>query len=393
MMPIFGLGLRIKREVWILSLALLLLEIGWGAITPFVMILLRSLGASFLAVGFVASIYNLILALSFLLGASLGDKLGGKFVFVIGAFCTILASISYAVAFAWLHVALGLMFGRLAWGFRWASSFSIVSEASDDEARATSFGIASTLQYVGGTVGPIVGGLLASYCDLRMPFYLALPLVVISTYIVVLKLGAAYARRSVPVLSVARIRNVFRIGKGIGFLIVSNMIAQFFYEFGNPFYTIFMKESLGSPEYVIGLAASVLPVGSIMGGLPGGILSDKTRRRKPFIVLSSAIATIAVAFTAFSSSPWMVIATFFLFGVSNVISINTVSAYFLDVAGSERTMVYGVYVMAGWLTATLSPPVAGFIAESYGLRTPFLISLGGLALATLILATLFKERR
>lgn len=385
--------MRIRRDVWVISLAFFLLYFGNEVITPFTMLLLRSLGASLQTVGFVASFYNLVLGLSFLLGAGLADKFGGRLVFLLGVLFTVLASISYVMAVSWLYVAVGMMLGRLAWGFRWTSSFSLVSEAADEKSRATSFGVLSTVQYVGSTAGPVIGGVLAYRYDLKAPFYLAVPLLVLSASIALLKVDVGSLRRNMPTLSLQRIRNVLRKARGVGPLITTNMVAQFFFEFGNPFYMILMKESLCCPEYLIGLTASALSVGSIIAGLPLGLVSDRTGRRKPFICVSLAVATVAVAFTAFSVTPWMVVATFFLFGVSNVVGINTVSAYLADMAGSEKNMAYGVYIMAGWLTASLSPPAAGFIAETYGLRMPFLVNLGGLTLATLILVVAFKEER
>lgn len=383
--------LRLERDIWLLSFALCLLFFGSGMVTAFVMILIRTLGASFLMVGYVALLYNGILAFSFFLGASLSEKYGGKIIFVASLLCSVLAIFSFLVAWAWYIVAVGLIFGRLAWGFRWTSSFSIVSESADEAKRATAFGMVSTFQYLGGIIGPVVGGILAFHFGLRFPFFASAPLIVLSAAIVLFKMKVGEVKRGI-VFSFDRIKKTFTLRKGITQLILINMLAMFFNEFGNPFYMIFLKENLKAPEYVIGLTTSALSIGALIAGFPGGVFSDMKRKRRPFIVFAYIVALTAVGITAFSWHPWMIVATFLLFGISNTITMNTVSAYFTDAAGQEKTIVYGVYTSLGWLCAIVSPIIAGFVAENYGLRVPFMINFAGLFVSTALLALFFKEK-
>jgi MFS family permease len=195
------------------------------------------------------------------------------------------------------------------------------------------------------------------------------------------------------VFSFDRIRKAFTFHKGITQLILINMLAMFFNEFGNPFYMIFLKENLKAPEYVLGLAMSALSVGAFIAGFPSGVFSDIKRRRQPFIVFGYIVALIAVGITAFSWHPWMIVVTFLLFGISNTITMNSVSAYFTGTAGQEKMMAYGAYTSLGWLCAIVSPIIAGFVAENYGLRTPFIINFAGLFFSTVLLTLFFREKQ
>lgn len=110
--------LRLEADLWYLVLALSMLTFAGGLITPFVTVLIRDLGASFLAVGVVASGYNLALAVTSFMGGSLCMRFGGKNVFKVSLLFSLFATFSYGTAVTivnWLLVALGLLFGRVAW--------------------------------------------------------------------------------------------------------------------------------------------------------------------------------------------------------------------------------------------------------------------------------------
>jgi len=59
--------LRLERPIWLLAIASGMTLFSGGLVAAFVMILLRRLGASFLTIGYVASLYNVSLALAFFL--------------------------------------------------------------------------------------------------------------------------------------------------------------------------------------------------------------------------------------------------------------------------------------------------------------------------------------
>jgi hypothetical protein len=56
--------LRLERSIWLLAAALAMVLFSGGLVAAFVTVLLWRLGASFLDVGYVASLYDASLALS-----------------------------------------------------------------------------------------------------------------------------------------------------------------------------------------------------------------------------------------------------------------------------------------------------------------------------------------
>jgi DHA1 family multidrug resistance protein-like MFS transporter len=272
------------------------------------------------------------------------------------------------------------------------SSFSVISSYADKEKRATAFALVSTLGYVGAIIGPIAGGVLASLYGLFLPFLLAIPLVLVSVILIMFKLekGEITSTRAVP--SLMEVKKGVTIERGVMVLIFLVILSQFFMEFGNPYYSIFLKSELKAPEYIIGITESMLSVGALVIALPGGYLSDILHKRKPFLILGSLFATTGVGLTAFATNALMVTATYFLFGLSNTLFMTSLQAYFADVAGKYKSIVFGVYQSVAWLAGIPAPLIAGSIAQNYGLRAPFMVNFIGSLTGLLLLSTLFAEK-
>jgi MFS family permease len=89
----------------------------------------------------------------------------------------------------------------------------------------------------------------------------------------------------------------------------------------------------------------------------------------------------------------MVVASFFIFGLSNTLLLISLQAYFADVAGIRKSLVFGVYQAAAWFAGIPAPPIAGFIAETYGLRGVFVVNFVGGLIVSSTLMILFTEKR
>jgi len=318
-----------------------------------------------------------------------------KSVFISSLLFSLFAILSYTTAVGavnWLLIALGLLFSRVAWGLRDTASFSVVAKSAEESRKATAFGLLSTLQYLGAAIGPVLSGVLAYYFGMTFLFFLSIPIISAAIVIILLRMekGEITSKRVFP--SRNEIKNAFATEKSIMVLVLLAFCGQFFSEFGNPYRFIFMQEVLLAPDYLLPLPQTAITISSLLVGIPSGYLSDKARKRKLFIVLGSLIATAGVGFNAFAVSPLMLIVTFFLFGLSNIISWTCLQAYFSDVGGTQGPLIVGAYLASLWIGGIFSPPISGYVAENFGLRTSFLIELLGGVIITCLLAVLFKEK-
>ncbi len=388
--------LKFKKTLWFLSFAAFLPYFASGMIAAFIMVWLRELGASFFDVGFINAVSNLVLASSFLIGGVLSDNYGGKIVFLLGLVLTFLSSLLYGVSawlLIWLPVGLGLIFGRMAIGFRESSSFRIVYGSSEECKRASSFGLLSTFKQFGYIIGPTAGGLIAYIFGLKAPFILA-PLIIIVAIMLFLKLELKENKTNNLSLkfSFKEVKKLLTLKSGVSTLIFISLWEQFFLEIGNPFYMIFLKEEFKAPPYMLGLCFTVMSLGTFIFSLIGGISSDLIKKRKPSIVFGALLMAFSVGLVAFAFNPWMFVTSYFIAGVSTAISNVAIPAYFTDVLKENASTIFGFRFAAMYFAGILAPLISGWIIQAFhSLRLPFIINFIGLIIEIFLLLTIFKE--
>ena len=146
------------------------------------------LDADFAGLQWVVNGYTLTLAAFILLGGSLGDRLGRRRVFTIGAVWFTVASILCGLAPS-VEV---LVVARLLQGFGGAlltpGSLAIIQASFHPDDRARAIGAWSGLGGVTAAIGPFVGGWLVDVASWRWIFLLNLPLGALVVHIAVTRL-------------------------------------------------------------------------------------------------------------------------------------------------------------------------------------------------------------
>lgn len=136
----------------------------------------QDLHTGFTALQWVLNAYTLALASLILLGGSLGDRLGRRRVFLIGAAWFAAASLGCALA----PNAAVLIAARAVQGVGGAlmtpGSLAIISASFVAEDRAIAVGAWSGLSGVSTAIGPLLGGWLVQYYSWRWAFLINLPL-------------------------------------------------------------------------------------------------------------------------------------------------------------------------------------------------------------------------
>jgi MFS family permease len=133
-------------------------------------------------------------------------------------------------------------------------------------------------------------------------------------------------------------------------------------------------------DFAGGLVLSVASLGILLASLPAGLL---TKRVSPRTLTLSAMAVIAIAGLAMGVVPGYaaVIAARFVFGLGFGTLWVAMAAWLADAAGNHGARVLALTTTVVGVSAILAPAYAGWVAQHFGLRAPFV----GLAVITAVL--------
>jgi MFS family permease len=135
-----------------------------------------------------------------------------------------------------------------------------------------------------------------------------------------------------------------------------------------------------------GFVSSLVAWASIPGALFFSGMSDKTRRRKPFIVLLTALAFLSIIGCARFRSYGLMILCLVMYGLTGKLALDPILAAAVadNCPSRSRGIIFSTYNFVGMSSSILAPYIAGILSESTGsLASAFSLS-GGLLLVGLI---------
>jgi multidrug resistance protein len=160
-------------QVWMLALSLSILQIGFGIVTPIFPFYIVELGVGATELGVLAASFALT---RILLAGPLGglsDRVGRKRVLLAALAGFAVSNLIYAYASTIIVMIIArALEGGISAGFYPAAN-AFVSDMTTPENRGTAMGYLSMGNMVGFVVGPALGGVLAEFLGIRLPFVIA----------------------------------------------------------------------------------------------------------------------------------------------------------------------------------------------------------------------------
>jgi len=144
--------------------------------------LARGLGADLAGLQWTLDAYLLTLCAFLLTGGSLGDRLGRRPMFELGAVGFAGASLLCGVAPSVLTLTLARALQGVAAALLVPVSLSLVRADIDEKDQGTALGLWTGLSGVTSALGPLVGGWLVETVSWRAIFFLNLPLAVVAVW-------------------------------------------------------------------------------------------------------------------------------------------------------------------------------------------------------------------
>ena len=136
----------------------------------------NSLHATVVDVQWVVESYGLVLAALILVGGSLGDMWGRRFMFLTGVVVFALASGGCGLASNILQLVIGRSIQGVGAAFLVPGSLSIISACFDEKTRGQAIGTWSGFTSITTAIGPVLGGWLIQHASWRWAFFINLPI-------------------------------------------------------------------------------------------------------------------------------------------------------------------------------------------------------------------------
>jgi EmrB/QacA subfamily drug resistance transporter len=135
-----------------------------------------SLDATVVGVQWVVESYGLFLGALILVGGSLGDLFGRRWMFLVGVGIFATASIACGLASSIQQLVIARSIQGVGAAFLVPGSLSIISASFDERTRGQAIGTWSGFTAITMAIGPVVGGWLIEHASWRWAFFINIPL-------------------------------------------------------------------------------------------------------------------------------------------------------------------------------------------------------------------------
>jgi MFS transporter, ACDE family, multidrug resistance protein len=365
----------VPREVWILTLASMMVPLGYGVVAPVLPQYAHHFGVSIGAVTGVITAFSLArLCFAPIAGLAV-QRLGERRVYVSALLTVSLSTGACAVAQTYWQLLLFRSFAGIGSIMFVISSLALMIRISPADMRGRIASMTCTAFFVASIGGPILGSLTAGL-GLRAPFIIYAIALMFAT--VAVFYGLRYSVAEAPAVVTppkVSVRAALR-HRAYRAALLSNF-AVGWSVLGTPvaLLPLFVYEVLGRGVDVAGLALATFAVGNICGVIPSGYLSDRLGRRALLIggLSVSAVATMSV--TAATSLPLFLAATF-VTGTAVGVFSSSQRAAIADILGSKARAgtAVAMFQMVSDLGAIVCSLVVGQIAEHLTFGWSFAIS-------------------
>ncbi len=374
------------RQLSILCFAVFVSMIGFGLIMPFLPIYARDFGASKTEIGIMVGLFSVVKIFTAPMGGKAADMYGRKPVMIFGMCLYVVVMFLFGTAGSVAEVIIYRAGQGAASGLVWPVAMAFIGDIVKEEDRGKAMGIYAVSFASGNATGPILGGVIASYYSLSVPFFFTSALAGVSAILLYIGLEESFEG------SVRKGSDIQKRGYPFSFL-------KFKMKDITPFPKTFLGLTIGSFTVFFGLAM-VWPLLSLFGdevlflsdlqiagiftliGLvqmvimfPAGSLSDRIGRKK-LIIAGGIISSIFAGVIGLSMSFIFIMIAVGFYTLGRALARPSFPAFVSSLTPTRhRGKGMGVYNFAQNLAFASGSFLSGVIADIANLRLPFFIAL------------------
>jgi MFS family permease len=343
----------------------------YGMIFPLIPLAAHDLGASPAVIGIIVGAFGV---LSFFLAIPVGgftDRAGVKRTLALGVLCNIVSVLLLLHAGHVVTIIVSQVAGGLGFQLHIVASQAFIASLDSPLRRESEFGYLTFSAALGQSMGPVLGGVIASRLGYQGAFLASL--VVSALGLMILGFRDSRGKRTPGRYSLRgdlRHASTLLSNSRMLALLAVTFVVIFTVSLRTSFLPVLLLE-LGSSEALVGLLITLFAGTSTLIRLFTGSLLQRFSRRSMLALAVSAVAlgvglipilstlsTVALALCIFG----------FGFGLSQPLSMVMVA----DLADPRHSgLIMGIRFMSITLASILGPVLLGVVVEGFGLHAAF----------------------
>lgn len=342
---------------------------------PFLPSLAETLGASPFVIGLIFTMPAVVAAVVTAPAGYVADRVGRRPLIWIGI--TLSALPVMAITFAWSPLVLIFLrsVDALLRSFVSPATTAYLGDSFVEEERASAFSVYQTTRIGGAAVGPVVGGALAEFGGIRLPFLVLGAGTLVGGLVVLVFLPPVEDRQDteneerpnmLPTVSRDTL-GLFLTVPALAWLLIAALGT--FGEFAlNPIFPLLLAETVNRGPAYVGTTYSALAIAMLIFMPIGGRFADALGRVRILIFTKVGWFLVMVGL-AWATSPLLPPLLLFLGGVLSAFSAPASMALRYEIAPDNREATFsGITGTASSIGKAGGPLLTGIVMGAWGVR-------------------------
>ncbi len=373
------------RQLSILCFAVFVSMIGFGLIMPFLPIYASDFGASNTQIGLMVGLFSVSKIFMAPIGGKAADTYGRKPIMVAGMCLYVVVMFLFGTAGTITEMIIYRIGQGAASGLVWPVAMAYIGDIVIEEDRGKAMGIYSVSFASGNATGPMLGGLIASYFSLSVPFFFTSALAAVSALLLYVGIEESYPGRKEKgtqkqgrqpfAFLKFRLKNITPYPKTFLGLTIGSFTVFFGLAMIWPMLSLFGEQILSLSRLQIAGIFTLIGIVQMIIMFPAGSLSDRIGR-KTLIVMGGMISSLFAGFIGLSISYLFIMGAVAGYTFGRALARPSFPAFVSSLTPTRhRGKGMGVYNFAQNLAFASGAFLSGVIADMAGLRFPFFIAL------------------
>jgi len=397
------------KELLILIFAVFVSMLGFGLVMPFLPIYASEFGATKTHIGLMLGVFSLVKIVVAPISGKLADTYGRKPVMVGGMFVYMIVMAMFGLARTLPELFIYRGGQGAASALVWPIAMTYIGDIVKEEDRGKAMGLYSMSFASGNAFGPLLGGIIATYYTLSVPFFFTSGLAALSGLLLFFGVKESYEGSKkrgieqkrgfpsfqefrslggelhpkkvlkIPLNSILWVWNYLKKITPFPKVFLGLTVGSFTVFFGLAMVwsmlSLFGDEILFLSEFQISLVFTLIGAVQVIIMFPAGSLSDRIGRKK--LILTGAIfSAVFSGVIGLSTGFLFLMFAVGMYTVGRALARPSFPAFVSSLSSIEhRGKMMGVYNFAQNAAFATGSFLGGAVADWMGLRWPFFVAM------------------